>query len=709
MPITISTPYLSGTVSSTTSTTITDSTASFTSAVVGRFFRINATVAGRGGQIRKIVAQTTTTLTFDFAWRTTLDTSDPYYEQTPVAGDAYTISYTWDDLDDGTNILKHSSTFYSIVSSSVVISGNVFIAATNLGFDFSTFISTFQLTDNACLQFGEISSDYTTYNGCFLSMTVNGVDSVDLFGTTAGVGGDLLIYGGVIEVKGTAPRPFLRLYRSANHIARIVNTVISGKIGGRIQGTRSVLQSVDVSNNTNVAGSFTTKSPFGRLNDLRISNSYQGVYWFWDDSLTGRIEGITVFNCTNRVVLVTGTINTQTLTISKLVWDFSQSSNFIAVATGGSTFCPGTVQVSYPLLVKTFVGSALNGGARVSVFDNTNTLAYNNTSATGQYPSIDLIQRVYTAAQSNNAIPNRSYNSGTLRAPYTLRIRQFEYIFGEQIIQEIRPDSSDALGINFNFYKQSDSNITGSKATADALTGYSFNSGSATLTISASRTSQEDYNKIKAYLVDNPLVNEFASFSKGTGVLTISWNAVFASPAALGSRRWFVDGGIITLQASGNYSASQFTVTPTSKVNVTSGTTNLSEWTFEPGATIDNLSASAATVSIGAGQNANITIANPTAGGGAIVLQAPQVTLTLTDIVPDSEVIIRVSGTSTQLLKADVVGTSVNYGYTSLQTVDIAVYKEGYQAWRSKAFELPATSQSIRVQQEPSTAWREEA
>ena len=91
------------------------------------------------------------------------------------------------------------------------------------------------------------------------------------------------------------------------------------------------------------------------------------------------------------------------------------------------------------------------------------------------------------------------------------------------------------------------------------------------------------------------------------------------------------------------------------------------------------------------------------AGGTAsVTIIAGQATLTITNLVLGSDVVIKESGTTSKLQDTqDVLVNSVGYTYTySAGTfVDIAVYCEGYVPFFINGYELGATDSSLPVAQ----------
>jgi hypothetical protein len=106
-------------------------------------------------------------------------------------------------------------------------------------------------------------------------------------------------------------------------------------------------------------------------------------------------------------------------------------------------------------------------------------------------------------------------------------------------------------------------------------------------------------------------------------------------------------------------------------------------------------------VKIACGASATVPTVNKT-GAGSIELTANEVTLTISGVVTDSDVVIYASGSTTKLQDdQDISGTTSTYTYTySPNTfVDIKVYRDGYVPYFVYLFELGNASASLPVAQ----------
>jgi hypothetical protein len=109
-------------------------------------------------------------------------------------------------------------------------------------------------------------------------------------------------------------------------------------------------------------------------------------------------------------------------------------------------------------------------------------------------------------------------------------------------------------------------------------------------------------------------------------------------------------------------------------------------------------------VNIGSG---TVTITSDTdfsyrTAGATVVKNIGQKTLTISNVIAGSDIVIKSAGTTTKLQDdQDIAGTSTTYSYTfSAGTfVDIAVYAEGYVPFYVNNFELGPDGGAIQVSQ----------
>ena len=279
-------------------------------------------------------------------------------------------------------------------------------------------------------------------------------------------------------------------------------------------------------------------------------------------------------------------------------------------------------------------------GALVTYTGETNANA--TSDASGIVNEFILIhQRTNLAGMTLPGLGYQSYSKPLATVDLSAYSREIRSYAHQPLTQSITVGAQiGSPTLPFDFSLSTDLGVTqANTVTVGAYTGVSH-TASAT-TISGTRTLAEVYDSRKLHwrnnsglfpafvgiiadfgtinvVVSGTLTNPGAKFLDGlqtTGTLTL------ASPSSI---NFPVDiGGAITLQALGNYTFLA-AVKSTGVVNVVAGLTNLSSWTFTAAATINNSSASAATVSVAS----TVGIVTTSTGGGAIAIQSVPVLFT---------------------------------------------------------------------------------
>jgi len=258
--------------------------------------------------------------------------------------------------------------------------------------------------------------------------------------------------------------------------------------------------------------------------------------------------------------------------------------------------------------------------------------------------------------------------------------------------------ATDAALLPFNVTGVAEADfITGTEATAAALTNIAINSGAKTVTMTAVRTLQEIYNYTKTWLKTSASVYWYTDMMfDGTALtLTNSWSIV-ASLTTGGAYTYSggsisgtsgvptLAGGTLNIGAAGTYNFSS------------TGTLIVKPTPTAPGAyplpgthtgllDLRNQAAHAITINLPSGTS--YTTANNT--GGAITVVLPVVSLTVTSNIAGST--LRIFTTGTQTVLASGTGTSLVFTHSS-NTVDIEVMKAGYLPQRRAGLVLSGYS-----------------
>ena len=237
-------------------------------------------------------------------------------------------------------------------------------------------------------------------------------------------------------------------------------------------------------------------------------------------------------------------------------------------------------------------------------------------------------------------------------------------------------------------------------ASAGANTRGNWNTTSATLVelTSCQFVNMNSFTFNSTYTVDGTVFRGCGTVTSGSAAIS---NCQFNDSTALSSLNVGTNG-------TANLSNLSFKSAGTGHgLEITGGGTSftLNNFTFTNYAASDGSTGNEAVyVNIGSG---TVTITSGTnftvrTAGATVIKNIGQKTLSITNVISGSDVVIKSSGTTTKLQDdQDIAGTSSAYSYTySAGTfVDVAVYAEGYVPYYVNGFELPAEGGTIQVSQ----------
>lgn len=314
-----------------------------------------------------------------------------------------------------------------------------------------------------------------------------------------------------------------------------------------------------------------------------------------------------------------------------------------------------------------------NNGNRATVFSANNI--YQNTLSGGVFNQV-VTTGIYnkSGTGSSTAIDNR--------LPLTGRARLYNYVEYPLVI-------TSSLAQSVPIAMLVDSNITvTNKATVDAYSGFTFNSGASNLTLAADLTNAQIYDRIRSYLVDNMAVPIFGAFTKIANRLTIDWNLTLSAGLSAGGTVAFT-GSILDLTTTATQ-ARVFEIGVTQIVTVTNGTTNLTAWTFASGSQINLRSgATAATIQVSASQLANIT------AGAGVTLAAPP-SIVEVSVQGPSEYYVTIEQTGSRLNTADTGIKTGNYTFET-STTGLATVRIRKQGWRTFSTVVELDGSTVQV------------
>jgi hypothetical protein len=718
MVLTVSTSYDSGTVDTASGTTITLASGTAVAGWVGRLFVLNRSISDRGGQWRKITAvNSSTSITIEYAWRTTLDSSDPDYETLPQNGDAFHISHTWDDIDDSTNITKLDDLLYENTSG-LTLSGNVTLFDENvsINLDAPTISTSKAVTVGATagLILGNYNSQQQPEQGCFLYFNYPSVSSVlNIFGTSSSnATGDVIFNGCIIRTNSPASMgpnvgPVMRLNRGSDSRCRLVGCRMDGVLAWRITGDRAVVRDVSQTSTLGSFSPFRIDAPVGLLEGNEVFNSEQAVSWYFLSSGSAVIRALKARNISEnfaRVLTFNSGSTVNTIDFVDADYDFS-APVFIALDAGiNQTITNKKGFWRFSLEVKAEFNGSASGGGRFYLSNAQSEEFYNDVSSDGSYPTQNLILREYDLNTTVIGVINIDFDDAsrsTLRAPYTGSFREYGYQFLDQTFSAIEPQI-------FTWFKQVNSSLTA----VDASTA---------LAVTNPTTANEIYDHSQATYAESGNIQYAEKITTNDGVtltfdLDVTLNASatsetydFANDAVEYANVTNGTFSTLTLGANrtltlGNYSAyasSDWSIPATATINVDAcpSTVDLSNWTFANGATFEITDGGSVTITVASSSLASQLDADKVETSGSITFSAPTLTVTI-PVESGSRIYIYEADTTTVNASTDSSGTSFAWTQgTPGDDYDIYIIKPGTESQRILAYTYPSASATLTVQQ----------
>ncbi len=223
------------------------------------------------------------------------------------------------------------------------------------------------------------------------------------------------------------------------------------------------------------------------------------------------------------------------------------------------------------------------------------------------------------------------------------------------------------------------------EAVAAAYTGCTITPATSTVTFSAGTidTLAKLYDYSQAWAVTH--LSDDVPWSRAGALLGLSdgWTVVQPSLSGVtwggGTIRWTAPGAV-----TGSFDSNTFEF-------ATAGTYDLSGGTFAGTITLTNTSGGVLVIVLPSGTSYTNT-------GPSITVTNPGVQLTVTGLVPGSDVVVLAAGTTTILDQVDSVNSYV-FEYTTPQAVDIGVIKPGYVPLYIRNYTLGSSSASLPVNQ----------
>lgn len=343
----------------------------------------------------------------------------------------------------------------------------------------------------------------------------------------------------------------------------------------------------------------------------------------------------------------------------------------IPCAAGASIRVVGYVKKSHASNIAASV--ALSGlGASWGGFTaaaNTNWQQFDTGDITNSSGIDGNFALTYTA-NSSSGTTNVAYFDGVPDSPFVTKCRHYGFAFDESNpVRLVNPA------------------VTVSEATAAAYTGVTINTGTPQITVATGTadTFKKVYDFIQSWACLNlgqsvPMTSTDGDNFSVPLICKVSWPAMGTDGTLSGGWLLLPSAGTYTHKLSGT------------KIDFTAaGTYNMGGSTFSGTVELVNNSGGAVTVALPTGTSYTNT-------GPSITVTTPQPTLTIGLPGTGFDVVLLQAGTSTVLASVDAEPTSSwSYTYSTLQNVDIGIFKPGYVPTYVRNYALTAGNATLPI------------
>lgn len=186
--------------------------------------------------------------------------------QVKITSDNYSLSdiYDYAVQNNKTNYVKKLGDCYVIETDLIVESGS--ITDTNISLTVNG--NLFQIYKGAFVKFGEVRTDLSTLNGCYISCP-NIKNAYGFGSTNKSNSGNLFLYGSVVNIYG-----FWGFFNSdttnPNHV-EVIDCQVDGF--GRIEGSNSILKNINFKKSHGRYGILSPKGTIKELSNLSVYDS----------------------------------------------------------------------------------------------------------------------------------------------------------------------------------------------------------------------------------------------------------------------------------------------------------------------------------------------------------------------------------------------------------------------------------------------------
>jgi hypothetical protein len=393
---------------------------------------------------------------------------------------------TFDDIYSAgvAGITKDQNVFVITAELSLV---NSTLSDTNkiIKFEWGAISTPLLIDDDSELQLGELDSDGYGINGCQVFMNSSFSTSIINLGSATGNNtGNIKLYG--CHIKGTSPNTtgigingvyFWRFYDDdTSQVCDIRDCQFEFNGGGRFHGTNSKLVRNKFINCKTSVSPFTTRNPFGEINDNQVFACSVSYYWY--PSQSGSLTVSNAFGRDNDYAAIVSSVSSDTnQTLTFVDADFDVFT-FSWLGPGGANLRVREDYNYVPTILDQETQNPITSG-RVYIENLAGTQVHNEAlDGNGQVGELILRAGQYRKATGNTR---------TDETPHTVKVRCYGYQYQEFPIDIDARTVTNLSEIINNF-------VVANESTAGAYTGIVVNGAVQTITVTADHSIQQVFD-----------------------------------------------------------------------------------------------------------------------------------------------------------------------------------------------------------------------
>jgi hypothetical protein len=393
---------------------------------------------------------------------------------------------TFDDIYSAgvAGITKDQNVFVITAQLSLV---NSTLSDTNkiIKFEWGAISTPLLIDDDSELQLGELDGDGYGINGCQVFMNNSFSTSIINLGSVTGNNtGNIKFYG--CHIKGTSPNTtgigingvyFWRFYDDdTSQVCDIRDCQFEFNGGGRFHGTNSKLVRNKFINCKTSVSPFTTRNPFGEINDNQVFACSASYYWY--PSQSGSLTVSNAFGRDNDYAAIVSSVSSDTnQTLTFVDADFDVFT-FSWLGPGGANLRVREDYNYVPTILDQETQNPITSG-RVYIENLAGTQVHNEAlDGNGQVGELILRAGQYRKATGNTR---------TDETPHTVKVRCYGYQYQEFPIDIDARTVTNLSEIINNF-------VVANESTAGAYTGIVVNGAAQTITVTADHSIQQVYD-----------------------------------------------------------------------------------------------------------------------------------------------------------------------------------------------------------------------